>query len=124
MYVNQPKSINSKYNLPGRLIKCILLLVVCTVLFNNTNAQTKDTTYTYYRYGNGNLNVLDKVSTADSADLIRVIYPADPVAKLMPVKQFYSDGKVDFVGTYDFEYYNKNNLYRLTGDFISFYHNG
>jgi antitoxin component YwqK of YwqJK toxin-antitoxin module len=126
MNIQQPKAFTIKRHIPtiASLKKVFLIVIVCVLLFNTAKSQSRDTTYSYYKYMSASNHNLEQVWTANNADLIRVIYPPDQATKSIPVRQFYSDGKISFVGSYDLVYYEKGKQYRLTGDCISFFPNG
>ncbi|PTQ95776.1 hypothetical protein C8P68_105286 [Mucilaginibacter yixingensis] len=111
-------------SLLGVILKSILFCHLILFLFTGTAlCQYKDTTYSFYKVSSIDNNVY-KVSTADSADFVKVMYPANEAKNIIPVTQFYSDGKVNFIGSYSLSRYNQSKLTILDGDFIAFYPDG
>lgn len=107
------------------MFKYRALLII--LFFSTTQVsfgQSRDTLISYYKYTT-NLLSSNNVSTIDSADYFRIIYPLDKTNKNYPVKEFYRDGKIKFVGQYGEDTRNfKFGIGQLTGDCIYFYPSG
>ena len=111
-------------SLAGIVFRGVLFCHLIIFLFTETAlCQKKDTTYIYYKLSSIN-NSFYKVSTIDSADFIRILCPANQAKNIIPVTQFYSNGKVNFTGSYDLSIYNGSKIAVLKGDYISFYPDG
>jgi len=104
------------------MYKSLLYLLIGLFFTHEAKCQSRDTVVTFFgRYA----DQVKKVSTLDSADFIRMIYP-DSSGNLYNINEYYKNGKLKFIGKFDKQAtidYNSNVLF-LDGPGISYYPNG
>jgi hypothetical protein len=107
-------------------MKYLILTLMIFFGIESAKCQNRDTVVIYYN--NSKFYPVKRVSTLDSADYFRIIYPPNSAAtdSLYTVKEFYKSGKIKFIGQLErqgsVDY--PSNVYLLKGTCISFYLDG
>jgi antitoxin component YwqK of YwqJK toxin-antitoxin module len=108
------------------MLKQLLFLVIIFCALKPAKGQIKDTSIYYFKYTNFNQRAAKIVMTADSADFIRVLLPADSGDKKLNIREYYPNGQVKLASKAYTN--NPNNLkafrISLAGDCLSFYPDG
>ncbi|WP_114939532.1 hypothetical protein [Mucilaginibacter endophyticus] len=108
------------------MLKNLLFLVILFFAIKPAKGQIKDTTIYYFRYTSISQKTAKTVITADSADFIRVILPADSGDQKLNIREYYPNGQVKLASKAYTN--NPNNLeafkISLAGDCLSFYPDG
>ena len=108
------------------MLKYLILILIIFLGVQSAKCQNRDTVVMYYN--NSRFNPAKQVSTLDSADYFRIIYPPNPTAtdSLYNVKEYYTNGKIKFIGNLErqgsVDY--PSSVYLLKGSCISFYPTG
>jgi hypothetical protein len=100
------------------MFKVLLSFLIVFLFIGDARSQNRDTVVVYYK------NYLNpqKVSTLDSADFVRIVYPPDSSEEYYNIREYYKNGKVKLIGKMDV--HSNISTFLLVGNCISYYPTG
>jgi len=101
------------------ILRLFLSFLIIFLFAGEVKSQSRDTIIVYYK------NYADyprQVSTLDSADYVRFVYPPDSSDNLYNISEYYKNGVLKFIGKLDAQ--SKTNTLLLKGSCVSYYPTG